>query len=439
MSVTRTSVLIGALMGATLIVSGCNRDRPLEGERIDLRAPWGGAEAAEVNRAQPISLPGQSANASWTQRQGTPGARPSHPALSASPQLVFTTPIGEGDSRRVRLSTDPVAADGRVYTLDARARVQATSASGQALWSRDLTPPREARSTASGGALAVSGNRLFVASAQAWLAALDATTGQELWRTEFDSPLTGSPAVSGNTVYVGALDSSMWALDAATGRVQWTLPGTPALSTVAGGSAPAIAGDAVVFPTQAGELTAVRLSNGGRLWTTVAAGRRTGAALGIIPALTGDPVADGNRLYAANQSGRVFAIDARSGETIWSVEEGANAPVWPVGGSVFLVSDQNRMMRLDAANGSVIWAQELPLYTSERPRRRLGVFPQYGPVLAGGRMWVASGDGVLRGFDPVSGNVAAEIPVPGGAASAPIVAGGMMYILNRNGQLLGYR
>ncbi|MCB1387812.1 MAG: PQQ-binding-like beta-propeller repeat protein [Rhodobacteraceae bacterium] len=437
---TRRSALTGlAALTATTALAACNRDRRLEGERVDLRAPWGESGAAPENRSLPISLPGQSANASWTQRQGTSGARPGHPALSANPQLIWATSIGQGDSRRARLSTDPVFADGRVFTLDARAHVQATSTAGAAIWGKDLTPARDARSSASGGALAVSGGRLFVASSQAYLAALDTATGQEIWRVDFDSPLTGSPAVTGDTVYVSAIDSTLWALDAATGRIQWTLPGTPALSTVARGSAPAIAGDAVIFPTQAGELTAVRRANGGQMWTTVAAGRRLGAALGTIPALTGDPVVDGSRIYAANQSGRVFALDARTGQTIWTVEEGANAPVWPVGGSVFLVSDQNRLLRLDARDGSLIWAHDLPLYTTSRVRRRLAIFPQHGPVLAGGRIWVASGDGVLRGFDPVSGNVAVEVPIPEGAASAPIVAGGVMYILNRDGQLLAYR
>jgi len=52
---------------------------------------------------------------------------------------------------------------------------------------------------------------------------------------------------------------------------------------------------------------------------------------------------------------------------------------------------------------------------------------------------VASGDGVLRGFDPTSGATAVEVPIPEGAASAPIVAGGVMYILSRDGQLLAYR
>ncbi|MCW1932588.1 outer membrane protein assembly factor BamB family protein [Pararhodobacter zhoushanensis] len=435
MSLIRTATLIGLVA----LSAGCNRERPLEGERVALRAPWGGSDGVQANRAQPISLPAQSANASWTQRQGTPGARPSHPALSANPQLIWSTTIGTGDTRRGRLTTDPVVADGRVYTLDAAARVQATSTAGAVLWSTDLTAPRDRGTSASGGSLAVSGGRVYVTSAYAFLAALDAATGAEIWRVDFDAPLTGSPAVNGNNVYVTAIDSSMWSLNAATGRIDWTLPGTPALTTVARGSAPAIAGDAVIFPTQAGELTAVRRSNGGRMWTTVAAGRRTGAALASIPALTGDPVIDGNRLYAANQSGRVFAIDVRSGETLWTSPEGANDPVWPVGGSVFLVSDQNRLMRLDASDGSLIWAQDLPLYTSDRVRRRLAIYPQNGPVLAGGKLWVASGDGVLRGFDPVSGNTVAEIPIPGGAASSPIVAGGVMYILTREGNLLAYR
>ncbi|MCB1404760.1 MAG: PQQ-binding-like beta-propeller repeat protein [Rhodobacteraceae bacterium] len=427
-----------ALVAVIGLSAACNREEILEGDRVDLRAPWGGGETV-TNRTQAISLGGQSANASWSQRQGAAGARPGHPSLSASPQRVWSVPIGAGDSRRARLTTDPVAAGGRVFTLDARTRVQATSSAGESLWSADLLPPRGARGSASGGALAVSGNRLFVASAYAFVAALDVNTGAEQWRVDFDSPLTGSPAVQGDTVYVSAIDSTLWALDAATGRVQWTLPGTPTLATVARGSAPAVGGDLVVFPTQSGELTAVRRSNGARQWTSVAVGRRTGSALATISAITGDPVFDGNRIYAANQSGRVFAIDSATGATIWSIEEGAYGPVWPVGGSVFFVSDQNRLMRVDARDGSVIWAQDLPLYTTERVRRRLAIYPQHGPVLAGGRLWVASGDGALRGFDPASGERVVELSIPGGAASGPIVAGGILYVLGRDGELHAYR
>ena len=427
-----------ALVGLIGVLAACSREEILEGERVDIRAPWGGSSTVE-NRSVAISLGGQSANTSWTQRQGTSGARPSHPALGATPQHVWAASIGAGDSRRARLTTDPVAAAGRIFTLDARTRVQATSTSGETLWTADLLPPRGARGSASGGALAVSGNRLYVTSAYAFMAALDVETGTELWRVDFDSPLTGSPAVQGEHVFVAAADSTLWGLDAATGRIDWTLPGTPALSTVARGSAPAVAGALVVFPTQSGELKALRRANGGLAWTSVAVGRRTGSALSNISAITGDPVVDGNRIYTANQSGRVFAIDARTGDEIWHIDEGAVSPVWPVGGSVFFVSDQNHLIRASARDGSIIWSQELPLYTTERVRRRLAIYPQHGPVLAGGRLWVASGEGPLRGFDPASGERVIELTVPGGAASAPIVVGGTLYVLGRDGNLHAFR
>ncbi len=434
MGVFRMAAMLG-LVGA---LAACSGQRILEGERLDIRAPWGGSGTVE-NRAAPIALPGQSANASWTHRQGSNGARPTHPALAAQPQLAWSTAIGQGDARRLRLATDPVAEGGRIFTLDAQARVQATSTSGQVLWSRDITPEWGGRGSASGGGLAVAGGRLFVASAYGFLTALDAATGAEIWSYRFDAPLTAAPAVQGDRVFVSAADSSLWSLDAATGRIDWTLAGAPSLAAMARGAAPAIAGDLVLFPTQASELKAVRRANGGTAWQTAIVGRRPGAAYSAISAITGDPVVDGGRVYVANQSGRLVALDLRTGAEIWSTREAAYSPVWPVGGSVFMITDENRLMRLNAADGTPIWAQELPLFTSDRPRRRATIYPQYGPVLAGGRLWVASGDGALRGFDPVSGAQVIGLEVPGGAASGPIVVDGTLYVLGREGVLHAYR
>lgn len=422
-----------------LVLAGCNRERPLEGERLDIRAPFGAA-AAVTNQARPIALPAATVNAGWTHRQGLNGARPGHPALAAVPQRIWSVPIGAGDARRRNLTTDPVVAGGVVYTLDAQARVQATSAAGQPLWSVDLTPEGQRNPNASGGGLAVEGGRVFVTSAFAFLAALDAGTGREIWRHRFDAPLTGAPAVAGDRVFVAAADSTLWSLDTATGRIDWTIAGAESLTTVARGAAPAVAGDLVLMPTKAGELTAVQRANSAIRWTSVVTGRRTGAAYATISAITGDPVVDGGRVYAANHQGRVVALDLRTGQTIWAAREAAFAPVWPVGGSVFLVSDENRLIRLNAADGSVIWSVPLPLYQPERRERNLSrIFAQHGPVLAGGRLWVASSDGALRAFDPVSGAQLAELPVPGGAASGPVVAGQTLYVLGREGVLHAYR
>lgn len=433
-----TLIRIAAILGVVGALGACSGDEILEGNRVDIRAPWGGSSVV-VNRTQPIALPAQVVNSTWSHRQGNNGARPQHPALSSAPQLVWSADIGQGDARRQRLTTEPVAADGRIYTLDAGARLQATASNGQVIWTTDITPDWARRASASGGGLAVAGNRLYVASAFGFLAAYDATSGAEIWRERFDSPLMGAPMVAGDRVYVSASDSTLWSLDAATGRIDWTLAATDSISIMSRTAAPALAGDLVVFPTQSGELRAVRRTNGASAWAAILAGRRVGAAYANISSVTGDPVVDGNRVYAANQSGRLMAVDARSGETLWSAREAAYSPVWAVGGSVFLVSDENRVIRLDAATGEPVWAQELPLFADTRPRRQAEIFPQYGPVLAGGRLWVASGDGALRGFDPASGAVGAQIEVPGGAASGPIVMDRTLYVLGRNGVLHAYR
>lgn len=430
----------GLLAVATLI-SACNRDFILEGERFALRAPFSdGAGEAPVNRAAAISLPATVANGEWTHRLGAASTRISHPALGGSLQQLWSVPIGQGDGRRHRITAEPVSTGGLIYTLDSRARVSAVTTAGQVAWTRDLTPAfaRDADS-ASGGGLAIANGRLYVTSAFGMLWALDLASGAEIWSQRFDAPVSAAPTVSGNHVYVVASDSTAWAIDAATGKTDWQVSGAPSPSSMVGGAAPAVAGDLVLFPTPAGELIAARRDTGQIVWRRAVAGTRIGVAYASVTDVTGDPVVQGDTIYVGNQSGRVMALDRSNGQPIWTADEAAYGPVWPVGGSVFLMSDRNRVVRLDASSGAFIWAQPLPLHTQTRERRRAEIFPHYGPVLAGGRLIVGSGDGMLRSFDPASGALLGETELRSGAAITPVVVGGTLYVVSRDGRLTAYR
>ena len=72
-------------------------------------------------------------------------------------------------------------------------------------------------------------------------------------------------------------------------------------------------------------------------------------------------------------------------------------------------------------------------------RRIPDIYAHYGPVLAGGRLWVASSDGVIRSFDPESGALLGSTPLPGGAATNPVVAGQPLYVVSSDGRLHAYR
>lgn len=437
------------LLGA-LSLAACERESVLPGERFDTRMPLSATLPGEDGRAiasdagmgdasRPISLPAASRLASWESRGYNAQNRLPHAALSANPVEIWAADIGQSNTRRNRIVTDPVAGNGAVYTIDAAGQLQATAlASGAALWVASLIPDFDRGGNASGGGLALSGGQLYVTTPYGELLAMDAATGAVLWRQRLGTVL-GAPSVSGGLVYVVGRNSEAWAIGADDGRLRWRVPSTDAPSVLVGGPAPAVADGRVVFPFPSGELASVLSGTGVTIWNSFVAGGRLGTAYASLNDITSDPVVVGGTIYAGNQSGRVAAINGRTGTRIWQASEGAYSPVLVAGDSVFFVSDRNELIRLDAGNGARIWGTELPLYEANRERRRKAVFTHYGPILAGGRLVVASGDGVIRMFAPESGDLVGTLAVNGGAASHPIVVGDTLLVVSTEGRLHAYR
>jgi len=432
---------------ALIGLSACEKKEAiLPGEREDLRAVLseeGGetrlASAEAPAAAPPLALPATRANTAWPQSIATPSTRSAHPALGRAPQLIWSVGIGAGDGRRNRITADPVVAGGRIYTLDAEARVTAVSTAGQVLWGRDLTPPGESGKDASGGGLAFSGGKVFVSSGFGTLTALDAATGETVWTQDLNTTGTGSPSVFGDLVYVVSGDEIGWALDAGNGRVRWQVSGTPDANNVLGAPAPAVSEKYAVFAFGSGQVLGVFRKGGLSRWDAQIAGRRAGFGTGSVTDITTDPVIDGGTIFAGSHAGRTVALDLDTGERLWTAPDGPLNPVWPVGGSLFLVSDRNELLRLSARDGSRLWGVKLPFFTKAKPRRQNEIFAHYGPVVAGGRLIVASNDGLMRLFDPQSGRSLGTTPIPGGATSNPVVANGTLYVVSTKGQLLAYR
>lgn len=442
----KLTYIVAAITVAGLLVGCSKRELILPGERLDLRTPLG--ELAEedstptdasVNRAVPITLPAVVNHSEWTHRYGTPDHRIVHPALSKNLTRIWSASIGSGENRKFRITADPVVSAGRIFTLDAKATVMAHDTKGTAIWSHDLTPDSDRSGEASGGGLAVEGNRLFATTGYGALVAMDVKTGAELWVQKLEASATGAPTVRDGIVYVTSRDSRAWAINAADGRIKWQLPGAPTPSVMVGGTAPAVSNKFAVFPFGSGELIAAFRKGGVRTWAASVSGKRRGRAYAGITDITGDPVIDGNVVYAGSQSGRIVALNLGSGERIWTAREGAYSPVWPVGGSVFLVSDEGKLVRLDAATGDHIWSVQMPYYTREKVRRRKAVYANYGPVLAGGRLIVASSDGVIRSYNPVDGTLISTVEVPGGATTNPVVVNRVLYVVSGKGQLHAFR
>lgn len=438
-----TAVRAPRILAMVLLALGaCSQaNAPLPGVRIPVREE-NAAPVASPDRGRPVAIPAAVMNPEWTHRNGASAGRLTNPAFRPVPQLVWSVPIGEGDARRRRLATGPIVAGGLVFTIDAGGQLSAVTRAGEVAWTKSLVPPGQMDDNGPGGGFAEANGVLYVTTGFGEVYALQPATGATIWQRRLSAPIQAAPAVSDGRVIVVQRDDSAYALDATSGEIQWQVQGTGGAG-VLGGSSAAVNGQLAVIPFTSGEVLGVLARNGLTIWGTAITGGRPENARSAIGDISGAPVVDGNAIYASNQAGRTTRIDAETGERAWTMDEGAYGPAWPVGDSIFLLSDEGALVRAEASTGEYIWQVRLPEYFPYggffgrgKPSRAV---PYYGPMLAGGRIWVASGDGFLRAFSPVSGAPLAQVEIPGGAAAQPAIAAGVMYIVTTDGNLLAFQ
>lgn len=417
------------------LLAGCGeKNAPLPGQR---EAALPGAPTRVANQAPALRLAAARRNASWTHIMGDADHSIAHPSLRSPLTPVFSTQIGAGENPATRITAAPVIAGGRIFAMDAHAQVVALSPAGQPLWTRSLKPNLDRVQDSAGGGLAYGAGKVFATSGFGTLTALDPATGRVLWRQDLDAPGGAAPTVKDGLVYVMGRDGTAWAIETENGRIRWTARGAAAQDSYGAGAGVALAGDLAVLPFPGGELRGVFAKGGLQRWNAFIAGGRTGFAATLISDLSADPVIANGRVYAGNIAGRAAALDLATGEEIWSIPMAAKAPMQPAGDSVFFVNDFNELVRANASTGAVIWQQDLPKFAQTRRANRF--YAHYGPILAGGRLIVASTDGILRQFDPRSGSLTGSYQLLAPAASLPAVANGTLYVVTTDGKLTAFR
>jgi outer membrane protein assembly factor BamB len=443
----KTGLVLAAM---TLGLLACGKgELVLEGPRFDTRDDLpalsedgtvpNAPNAVLSGEARAFATPKQVNHSEWTHRNGSATHQIAHPALGSALTQIWSVNIGQGNGRKSRITADPVVSGGRIFTLDSASQVVATGSDGVTLWSRTLTPSTDKDGDASGGGLAFDDGLLVATTGFGELFAIEPTSGEIRWRQKLEAPITSAPTVANGIVYVVSRDGRAWAVGTKEGRIKWQLPGTPSNAVIAGGAGVAISERLAIFPYGSGELVSSLKKSGIRVWGSSVAGKRKGRAYSNITDVTGDPVIVGDKIYAANQGGRTVALEIGSGERIWTAKEGALAPVWPAGDSIFMVSDQDNLLRLDADTGETIWSEALPYFRAKKIKRRQNIFAHHGPILAGGRLIVASDDGLIRSFNPETGGQIGAVEIKSGAASNPVVVNNTLYVVTTKGNLVAFR
>ncbi len=185
--------------------------------------------------------------------------------------------------------------------------------------------------------------------------AVDADTGEGLWRTEIGGGIFFGPAVAEGLAVAASTDErTVTALDTATGEVVWTHEGDHVSLSL-----PAIADGRVLIGTStpdytSGGLLALDLATGEELWHAQGHGDTQGSSPVLYDHLA---------IIGSHSSGAVAAYDVATGERVWHHLVGTAVTSSTAATSSGLVlggAQDSSVWALDATSGERLWTDTMP-------------------------------------------------------------------------------
>jgi len=334
-----------------------------------------------------------------------------------TPYPYYDWPLTQHDARRTGYSTslapntnstlwiyatggpvdNVVVADGKVFVASADYKVYALDATtGELIWNYTTGGVAQTVSVCYGRVFAPSGDGKFYA--------LNATTGAFDWSYPMQSR-AGANFADGK-VYIGSLwpDNKLYALNATTGAYIWSFQ--------VGGDytagSPSLADGKVFFGAGDWNIYALNASTGTLIWSY----QTGGYTVHSLPS-----VVDG-KVIIGSDDGKVYALNATDGSLIWNYTAGY-ATTWMAPAvaydKVFVGSnDHNVIVALNTTTGALIWN-----YTA-------GGGMHFSAV-ADGKVFVASGDYKVYALDATTGELVWNYQT-GGSVYSPVIADGKVYI-----------
>lgn len=397
-----------------------------------------------------VDVPPSYVNESWPQPGGEPDHTLHHIAATLELEQDWKVDVGQA-SERAKLTSPPIVVADHIYVVDADATVTSFSAEdGERLWRTELAPELNERfrirdlfrgtdpeEIGFGGGVAFDQGKIFVTSGFGFVAALDALSGEELWRVKTSAAVRTPPTAYRGRVYTTTNTNEFLALDQETGEEIWNFQSFEETARFLSSASPAAAGDLVVAPFSSGEIVAFLADTGRPLWNdTLSQGARL-TALASLNDIAGSPVIDRGLVYVIGHGGEIAAIDIRSGQRVWQAAITGLQTPWVAGDFIYLVSVEAELVCISRENGGIVWVSQLQRYKKEKKKK--GRVTWAGPVLAGGNLVLVSSLGTLAKVDPVTGEVLSNEDIGEGAVISPVVANEKLYVLTENGKLLAMR
>jgi outer membrane protein assembly factor BamB len=263
----------------------------------------------------------------------------------------------------------------------------------------------------------VADGRVFVATRDGDVVALDLTAGKVLWRTRIEAGFESAPscAQAEGLALVPDLEGRIHAFAVADGKKAW-MHETEAKSEIK--ASVAVASGVGVVGAYDGTLHALNLADGKRRWV-----HESEAQIHATCAI------EGGVAYVAGCDGHFRGLDIPTGNVKLDVRFGGYTAASPALGSGMAVfgTFSNDVVGIDLGRKAVAWR-----YT---PKKQ---FPFYSSAaVADGLAYMGSRDKALHVLDVKTGALRWTFDTQGKIDSSPVVAGSRVFFGSHDGRIRG--
>jgi len=321
-------------------------------------------------------------------------------------RTVWQRRVGSG-AGKLFLKLRPAIGDDRVYAATRDGRVQAFDArTGETVWDTDTDSPLS-------GGPGIGDGLVLLGTSEGEVLALGEKDGEIKWRARVSSEVLSSPEARGGIAVTRTIDGKLFGLNTDDGTRLWVYDRTAPVLTLRGTSSPALAEGAAIAGFDNGQVVAIALGNGQPLWETRVAVPRGRTELERMVDIDADPIILDNTVYAVTYQGQIAALELFSGEVIWRRDMSSHAGLGVGPKNVYVTDDASHVWALDRSNSASMWRQ------SKLEARRVSppaVFNEFVVVgdLEGYVHWLRKEDGqfVARVRVDSDGIVAAPVATP---------------------------
>jgi len=334
---------------------------------------------------------------------------------------LWSTKVG-GSSEFLLVGLRPVGDGNRIYAASQDGKVIAVDpASGKHHWKSDLEIELSAGPAVNEGVIAI-------ATKDGYVVVLDSASGTEQWRVYVGGETLAKPLIKNDSVVVQTIDNRLIALSRFDGKQRWEIEQSMPALTMRGASSPLLVGSLVIAGFDNGRLVAVDIGTGDIEWDSMLALPTGRSDLDRLSDIDGAIAVVGQDIYAAGYQGRIASVAAESGQILWTREISSHVGVAANWNSVYTTRDDGEVIALTRINGADSWRNDDLL----RRDPTLPV-PFHTTVVVG------DFEGYLHFFSSIDGQAVARLRLGKKAiTSNPLVIANRLYVQNDDGTVGAY-